>query len=313
MSFSVVEQVEARAVAGGWCRRPTKVLAYNNFDRTTSSVLLSIFSSDGTEPAVVAKLCAKVEHLAREFENLRAVRRAVPEVAPLPLFLDRVGGYGVLGMKAVHGGGVSGWAECRDRLPAVVDLLVRVHGALREMDGREDGLRRSVEDALQCLAGHKQDLRTWAAAARVSEEVMAAVEKGRLPLIPQHGDFYLRNILFRGREVFVIDWEDFGEVCVPGYDLFSLFLDFFVPWKAGGTDRFFGDARLAEVLRTATRAYFKALEVPLDLAGALLGFTVIRRFTYSEQMGRSASGRLRQRVQGYFENGERFARMVAGL
>lgn len=313
MRPSVVEQVVARAVEGGWCRRPTKGLVYNNFDRTTSSVLLHIFSCGAREPAVVAKLCTKVEQVRREFDNLWAVRMSAPDVAPVPLFFERVAGYGVLGMEAISGRQASGWVECRDRVPAVMDVLVRLHSAMQQGNGRDGDLGKCIEETVELMTRQERDVRARAAAARIGGELMEAVEKGVVRATPQHGDFHFDNMLFRGEKVFVMDWEDFGEVFLPAYDLFSLVMDFFTPWKAGGVERFFEDARLGEALRAGIRSYFTALGLPLELAVGLLGFTVLRQVAYSEQLGRSGAETLWKRLQGYFDNAGHFARMLGSL
>jgi len=310
---SIVEWVGARAVEGGWCRPPSRVFAYNNFPRNTTTVLLSVFSDGAREPSVVAKLCRNMDRVRQEFANLQTVRRVAPAVAPQPLFVDRVEGFGVLGMEAVLGTGVFGWVDSLHRVPAAVETLVRLHGALAGAAPRDGDPYRCVRDAVGFLQRHTRDARAGTRAARIGEEILPAAAEGLLPPIPQHGDFYFGNMLFRGEEVSVIDWEDFGAVCVPGYDLFSLFLSFFTPWRPAEVEWFFGNAQLAEKFRKGVRDYFRALGIPLELAGGLLGFTVIQQFAYSERVGSSNAQALWQRLQAYLDNAERFARLLEGL
>jgi thiamine kinase-like enzyme len=48
------------------------------------------------------------------------------------------------------------------------------------------------------------------------------VELRELPEVPQHGDF-VHNNLGRARDtLYVFDWEDYGKVCLPGFDLAML-------------------------------------------------------------------------------------------
>ncbi len=56
----------------------------------------------------------------------------------------------------------------------------------------------------------------------------------RLPALAQHGDFVLNNLGRTKRgDLVIFDWEDFGSVCLPGLDLFTLELSL-----AGGADLF---------------------------------------------------------------------------
>jgi hypothetical protein len=43
-----------------------------------------------------------------------------------------------------------------------------------------------------------------------------------LPQVRQHGDFCLNNIGVDGRQLVVFDWEDFGRVTLPGFDVVVL-------------------------------------------------------------------------------------------
>ena len=43
-----------------------------------------------------------------------------------------------------------------------------------------------------------------------------------LGAIPQHGDFVANNIGMRGSRLVVYDWEDYGKVSLPGFDLCTL-------------------------------------------------------------------------------------------
>lgn len=42
---------------------------------------------------------------------------------------------------------------------------------------------------------------------------------GQLKQLRQHGDFVLNNLGMRPAGLFIFDWEDYGRVCVPGFDL----------------------------------------------------------------------------------------------
>jgi hypothetical protein len=46
----------------------------------------------------------------------------------------------------------------------------------------------------------------------------------RLATVRQHGDFYVDNLGVRERSLVILDWEDFGRECLPGFDLAQLLL-----------------------------------------------------------------------------------------
>jgi thiamine kinase-like enzyme len=74
-----------------------------------------------------------------------------------------------------------------------------------------------------------------------------------LPQLPQHGDFCVDNLLVRpdGRIV-VIDWEEFGAVRLPAYDLLTLFAS-----VESGADQ---HLRL-ELLGTTLEAYGREMRI----------------------------------------------------
>ena len=46
-----------------------------------------------------------------------------------------------------------------------------------------------------------------------------------LPHIKQHGDFTLNNMGLEGDRLIIFDWEDFGKITIPGFDIFCLTVD----------------------------------------------------------------------------------------
>ncbi|MBU1102654.1 aminoglycoside phosphotransferase family protein [Patescibacteria group bacterium] len=43
----------------------------------------------------------------------------------------------------------------------------------------------------------------------------------KIPLILQHGDFHFANIFKEGKKIKILDWENFAEISLPMYDLFT--------------------------------------------------------------------------------------------
>lgn len=51
-----------------------------------------------------------------------------------------------------------------------------------------------------------------------------AIDADSLPAVRQHGDFSVNNLGMHGDDLVIIDWEDYGRECLPGYDLALLLL-----------------------------------------------------------------------------------------
>ena len=47
-----------------------------------------------------------------------------------------------------------------------------------------------------------------------------------LPVIPQHGDLFIDNVLRYREEYHIVDWDSFGEIDLPFHDLITLLLSF---------------------------------------------------------------------------------------
>lgn len=47
-----------------------------------------------------------------------------------------------------------------------------------------------------------------------------------LPLVKQHGDFTRVNLgIGKAKKFVIFDWEDFGKICIPGFDLATILID----------------------------------------------------------------------------------------
>lgn len=290
---------------------------YNNFGpvastQTISSTLLMMFSAGMRDPAVVIKLCKEVMVVKREFENLHAVQDRVRDLSPTPLFFDTIDSFGVLAMKAVPGRYISTWNERVDRLPALVDRLISFHRSVQLGYMDQDQSLRCFREPFETIGKLGRDSKVEAACARMGEVLSHALKGTSLPRILQHGDFCFNNILIQGDHVSVVDWEDFGEVSLPGYDLVSLFLNFYTLGDPQQLERFFEDNRFVGYMRNGIEAYFKAFDLPLNLAHGIFAFTLMQRFLHSHQLVRSSTEMFWHQVSAYVQHPERFSRLLEG-
>lgn len=310
--LSVVDQIQSRVVQGEWCQPPAQVFMYNNCDSSNSSILLIIFARGMKHPGVVVKLCRRIMIGKREYENLCAVQDRIRHLSPVPLFFDTIDSFGVLGMSALPGNRISTWDERVDRLPALVDRLISFHRSVHLGNMDEDHSVRCFREpfeAVRKLKGYTEIVATF---GRMGEALTPLFQKTSLPRLPQHGDFYFDNILIDGERISVVDWEDFGEIFLPGYDLFCLLLNFYDPLDRQEGKRFFEDSCLGAAMRKGIEVYFRAFGLPPDLAGGILAFTLIQQFLHSQRLGRSSAEVLWHRLAGFVQQPERFDRLFEG-
>jgi aminoglycoside phosphotransferase (APT) family kinase protein len=114
----------------------------------------------------------------------------------------------------------------RSIVKALVSIHTAVHGRIQRTG--DERYRQMVCDPLQVLAQFGDSAAVRTACARLSRKI----EKGwvdSLPVLPQHGDLYSGNILwFRDRPQ-VLDWETFGAIDLPFYDLLILLVSLLIP------------------------------------------------------------------------------------
>lgn len=309
---SVVDRIQARAVAGGWCQPPAQVLMHNCFDRTTSSVLLFLFSRGARSPDVVVKLCRNVGVVKREFDTLHLLRGQAAGLAPEPLFFENVEGFGALGMRALAGRSLGTWEERMACLPGVVGWLIGFQRATT-LDPLEPGDALAQYSApFEQLVRLGRDPSSAGELARMGALAKAAISGASLPRIPQHGDFYFGNILVQGDRIGVVDWEDFGTSVLPGYDLFTLLLHEVAGQDGPGRVSGNPEDPLARRIRGATRTYFEAFGVAPAVARAILLYTLAQQFIHSATLGRSSQEMLWRRVEAYVGDRGRFVVFLDG-
>jgi hypothetical protein len=166
----------------------------------------------------------KVAHkgLEREYCALHRALTVFPDSVPTPLALRQCGGFDflvTLGI-AVH---------CVRRVSVELTAFVKSFLEMTTTEFREPddvSHRRFLSDL--CCSGYvgewSAELGSW----------LASWPSGvidRMPHVAQHGDFCLLNVgVKRGRYI-IFDWEDFGRVSLPGFDLAVLVMSL-LGWKA---------------------------------------------------------------------------------
>lgn len=94
-------------------------------------------------------------------------------------------------------------------------------------------------------------------------------------MIPQHGDLYLDNVLCYRKECHIVDWENFGLIDLPFYDVLTLLLSFL---RASGDTPDRWAPALAKEMPMLLDRYARGLQLEGPMPSALLSLTLVNRF-----------------------------------
>ena len=156
--------------------------------------------------------------LSREFEGFSAGHAAFPQGVPRPLALSCHRSFPTLvttGIPLTPLGPLDMRAPQRNVRESLADFLAKTSVAFRVEQGIAHSQR--IREAFEELP---------AALQSPLEHYLRVIgpELDLLPAVMQHGDFYLNNLGMHGDALVVLDWEDYGRACIPGYDLALLLL-----------------------------------------------------------------------------------------
>lgn len=160
---------------------------------------------------------SELANLAGEADRSAEGGRAFPGLAPTFVGYASQPGLDVLATRA---------AEFR---PLTVRRVLARGDSRGFRDGLETYLRR-MQEAGPSPAGHAwfEGMRAYFERKPAQDVVTRGLREleqalPQLPALPQHGDLVLNNLGLRpDRGLVVFDWEDYGAVCLPGLDLFTL-------------------------------------------------------------------------------------------
>jgi hypothetical protein len=206
---------------------PWRFWLYNNSHAHCTNMDVMWFQDSDEFPRVVTKLDSKPGILAREFENLSMVYSCAPDCVPRPLAFGPVDDFWALWMEGLPGLPFRRTTSAENLLP-IVQMLVRLHSAVRQEPSEPGRYRREVVDPIQAVAQFGDSAIVRAAC----DHLLRTVDEKwiqSLPVIPQHGDLCAGNVIsFRG-EPRVVDWETFGKVNLPFFDLFTFLVSLIAP------------------------------------------------------------------------------------
>jgi hypothetical protein len=287
--------------AGEWnvaAARQWTPLVNNNYHPHCSNLNVLWFRDGDQRPAVVTKLYHDAGIPSREFANLRQAYSACPGAVPRPLHFEPIGSVWALWMEGVEGMRFQPADWTVERVRGVVDVITNLHAALRRNRTGPEEYRRMVSEPLESVIGFgsSQIVRDGCAA------LAARITPGSfnlLPSIPQHGDLFYSNVLRSGDRWHIVDWELYGDIDIPFYDVFTLLLSML---RANGDIPEQWDTALRNEAPVLMRRYAAKLNVDVAMTPVLLGLTLVNWFHLLLRDGREAFTRnMYATLQSYFE------------
>jgi aminoglycoside phosphotransferase (APT) family kinase protein len=289
--------------SGDW-----KVLAHNNYHPACSNLNLLWFHGDDAYPRIVTKMCRDDAALKAEFDSLRKVHERAAPWVPRPFHFGIQGSYWGLWMEGMPGCRLQAAdAGSPSILSAAVKMLAGVHNRLKE-SGPADPKRHTnrVSEPLRLLEGFGQSAVVRSACSelerRSSPEWLAA-----WPIIPQHGDLCVGNVIYLREQWSIVDWETFGIVDLPFYDLFTLLFSLL---RSGGVTPDKWDASLVRQIPEAVACYAALTGLPTAGLSVLLPLSLVNWFHVQWMYGRRAFLDLMYlTMEHYFSNVDEWERI----
>jgi aminoglycoside phosphotransferase (APT) family kinase protein len=161
-------------------------------------------------------------------------------------------------------------------LQSMVDMLASIHHALARPAGESSADRheRMVARPLTALMEWGPSAEVRASCRTLAAESSAAWLQ-QLPVIPQHGDIFVDNVIRDRDRYYLVDWEVFGAVDLPFYDLLTLMISLL---RASGEtpERF--NPNLVRQVPLLVERYARRMGLPLSLVPKLIPLTMANWF-----------------------------------
>jgi len=254
-----------------------KCLFHNSYDPPPLRFKILWFHGKDRFPLVVTKVGREESAFVREFEGLKKVHPLAQSCVPRPLCLEKTDEFWMLWMGGVPGLRIPPRASyAAPVLQATVDMLVSIHGGLARpaAEASADRHHRMVERPLAALMewGPSAEVRAGcrAIAGTASTEWLR-----QLPVIQQHGDLFLDNVIRDRDRYYMVDWETFGAIDLPFYDLLTLIISLL---RASGETPESLDPDLVRQVPLLIERYTRRLGLPATLVSQLIPLTMANWF-----------------------------------
>jgi len=202
-----------------------KFFVHNNYQPNYSGVNIFWFHNEGRDPLVVTKIFPESSLAKQEFQNLTDAHGCASGEVPKPYGLLEHQQSWSLWMSGVSGSPLTLELLSDSLIDRLGDTLVTIQkGVASKRSARPSRHRESICAPLE-LAVERSS-----AIAEGCRRTLGAYTNGtldRIPVLPQHGDLYSKNLIIgQDGKWGIVDWELFGNIDLPFYDvmrfLFSL-------------------------------------------------------------------------------------------
>jgi len=284
-------------------------LFHNNYQAHHSNINLLWFYEGNRFPSVVTKVFRESRIPQREFENLRQIHRLAPAWVPKPLYCGEQGGFWMLWMEGVPG--LRFWNTSDAALKSAVRTIADLHFAIgRERSSPDDHrYERLISAPLKSLQQFNGGGVVHAGCTRLA----ASIDGGwlsRQPIIRQHGDLFIDNLLFWGNRWYIVDWESFGTIDFPFYDLFTLLVS---RLRRDGDTPDKWDSRLVKSVPALVDLYAQRLNLSTATMRTLLPLALANWFHLQWSDGREEfASRMYRIIRDYFDNTAVWERVFFG-
>ena len=184
--------------------------------RMSGNLVVSVYPDAGNSYLVKVGIRTSLDN---EHQGLVTAYGAMPDHVPQPLGLTVARNFQLLVMHGLRHASLFPFRSARDERMFVDGIAAFF--AVSAKAFRRDGPGRSQRELPNALSS-ASTLLDWPDCDRYRERAEPIV--GALGRMLQHGDFAINNIARSGRRLVFFDWEDFGHIDVPGFDLAILML-----------------------------------------------------------------------------------------
>jgi hypothetical protein len=268
---------------------------YNNYHPHCTNINIFWFGGNKKSPIVFTRLSRDPSPLEHEYGSLHQLRDKGVLCTPRPLHFGFLSGFHSLWMTGMPGYRIKpGDVSVSSYLGDLTTALASMHNKIRNHASRS-----TISRTENFLIGPLESVRTFGGAKLASlfkkhyENGSRKLLDGVLPIIGQHGDMSVGNVLREGKNFFFVDWESFSVLDWPAFDLFTLLtsiLDGF------GDDASAWPVAFTRQLPSSIRSYCNRISLPLESAEPLFYLTLINWFHLQYQEGREAGYKRKYRI-----------------
>ena len=284
-------------------------LVYNNYHPHITNIVLMWFCGGEAYPRVVTKLFRSPSIPEREFHNLVQVSGLGLKSIPKPLHFGEHKAFWAVWIQGLPGYQLRPTAaSAPSSLSPIVERLTRFHEAVRQKpkEGGKERHERQISNPLRLVA----DFDNSRVVRQGCDAIAAAATPAWLndiPIVPQHGDLYFGNLLAHAGEYYFLDWESYGIVDLPTYDLVTLLLSLL---NETGDAPSRWEPSLRARIPGLVQAYARRIGISRADLGWLLPLAMVNWFALQYQDGREDfSKRMYRLIDEYFRNSEEWMKV----